>query len=107
MDARLCWVMCASPDEARRIGRAVVEERLAACANVLADASSLFWWEGQLQEARETALVLKTRADLVPALTERVVALHSYDCPCVIALPVREGHPAYLAWIAAETKPLP
>jgi periplasmic divalent cation tolerance protein len=104
MEARLCWVMCAGPEEAQRIGRAVVEERLAACANIMADASSIYWWEGRLEQSAETPLLLKTTADLVPALTERVVALHSYACPCVIALPVSEAHPPYLAWIASETK---
>jgi periplasmic divalent cation tolerance protein len=101
---RFCWVMCADAEEARRIGRAVVEARLAACANVLGAASSIYWWQGKLEQATETPLVLKTRAALVPALIDRVKALHSYECPCVIALPVVEGYPPYLAWIAEETK---
>lgn len=104
MEHRFCWVMCASPDEAKEIARAVVGERLAACANLLAPASSLYWWQGQLEEGREVPLVLKTRADLVAALTARIAELHSYDCPCVVALPIVEGHAPYLDWLMQETK---
>ncbi len=103
MAYRFCWVMCANTDEAVKIARAVLAERLAACANVLAPATSLYWWQGRLQDSSEVPLVLKTRADLVDALTARVVALHSYECPCVVALPIAQGHAPYLAWLAKET----
>lgn len=104
MEHRFCWVMCADAEEAERIARAVVGERLAACANLLAPATSVYWWQGRLEEGREVPLVFKTRAELVEALTARVVALHSYACPCVIALPIAHGHAPYLAWLTAETK---
>lgn len=104
MDIRFCWVMCTSVDEARRIGRTLVEERLAASANLLSPAASIYWWQGQIEEATETPLVLKTKAELVPALTARVASLHAYALPCIVALPVSEAHPPYLAWVAKETK---
>jgi len=106
-DARLIYVTTAGPEEARAIGRAVVEARLAACANILDPMASLYWWEGAVQEGRETVLILKTRAELADAVTAKIRELHSYSCPCVVALPVAGGNPAFLEWIAAETRDAP
>ena len=104
MSATLVYVTASSKDEALKIARAVVEERLAACANVFQPITSIYWWQGKLQEEGETSFILKTRADLVDALTQRVKALHSYTCPCVVALPVAAGNPDFLAWIDNETR---
>ena len=104
MSATLVYVTAISKDEALKIARAVVEERLAACANVFQPITSIYWWDGKLQEEGETSFILKTRADLVDALTQRVKALHSYTCPCVVALPVAAGNPDFLAWIDNETR---
>ncbi|GAB4259764.1 MULTISPECIES: divalent-cation tolerance protein CutA [Deferrisoma] len=98
------YVTVPSREEGLRIGRALVEERLAACANVLPGLTSVYWWEGEVQEDPEAALVLKSRADLVERLTERVRELHPYSCPCVVALPIAAGNPAFLDWIRAETR---
>ena len=100
-----CYVTADSRDEALTIGRAVVEERLAACANVLDGLTSIYWWQGALEQAGEAVLILKTRAELVDRLTSRIRDLHSYECPCVVALPIDAGNPAYLDWIARETGP--
>jgi periplasmic divalent cation tolerance protein len=89
--------------EARRIGAAVVAERLAACANIIEGMRSVYWWEGKLHEATEAVLILKTTDDRLPALVARVKALHSYDCPCIEALPVVAGHQPFLDWVARET----
>ena len=89
--------------EAEAIGRALVEARLAASVNIVPGVSSLYWWEDALREGDEVMLWAKTRADLVEPLTATVKALHSYDCPCVIALPITGGNADYLAWIDAET----
>ena len=105
MAVSFCYVTAGSRDEALSIGRAVVQERLAACANVLDGMTSIYWWQGALEQAGEAALILKTRAELVERLTARIKELHSYECPCVVALPIVAGNPAYLAWIAAETTP--
>jgi periplasmic divalent cation tolerance protein len=88
--------------EALRIGRAVVEERLAACANVLDGMRSVYWWQGGVQEGGEAVLILKTTDDRLPALIERVRDLHSYDCPCIEALPVIGGNQGFLDWVASE-----
>ncbi len=103
MDMVLIYVTTSSREEATVIGRTLVAERLAACANVLAGITSLFWWEGAVQEESEVPLILKSRADLVDRVVARVTALHSYSCPCVVALPIAAGNPAFLDWIAGET----
>lgn len=102
---QLCWcyLTCASEGEALRIGRAVVEARLAACANLVPGLVSIYHWQGRIETGRECGLVLKTRADLVEALVDRVRSMHSYSVPCVVALPILAGNPDYLAWLAAET----
>ena len=93
------FVTASSPEEAARIGRALVDERLAACANLISPISSTYWWEGEVEEAKEALIILKTRQDLLGQLTHRVQALHSYTVPEVIALPIVGGNPDYLRWI--------
>jgi periplasmic divalent cation tolerance protein len=101
--ACICFVTAGSREEARAISRTLVAERLAACANLLDGMTSLYWWQGTLEQAEETVIILKTRSALVPALTERVKQLHSYECPCVVALPISAGSADYLRWIESET----
>jgi periplasmic divalent cation tolerance protein len=104
MAFRFVYMTAGSPEEARRIGRTLVEERLAACVNILDGMQSFYWWQGAVQEAPETVLIAKTRAELLERLTERVKALHGYRCPCVVALPIEGGNPAFLQWLADETE---
>lgn len=99
----LIYMTAADADEARRIGDALVAERLAACVNILPGTTSIYRWEGEIRHEAECVLIAKTRAELVERLTTRVRALHSYDCPCVVALPVAGGNPDFLSWIADET----
>lgn len=103
---KMSWVyMTASNrDEAGRIGRALVAERLAACANIVDGMQSFYWWQGKLEEGSEAVLIAKTRTALLGRLTARVKALHSYSCPCVVALPIQGGNRDYLDWLAAETR---
>lgn len=103
--ALLVYMTAENREEAEAIGRALVAERLAACVNVIDGMTSMFRWEGDVQKARETVLIAKTGMDRFPALRERVLSLHSYDCPCIVALPVVEGHARFLEWIADETRP--
>ncbi|MCR6632177.1 MAG: divalent-cation tolerance protein CutA [Magnetospirillum sp.] len=102
-DARLIYVTAPNRDEALKLARLLVGERLAACANVLDPITSVYWWDGKVNEEPEVALVLKTTEGQVAALTERLRAAHPYDCPCVVSLPITGGNPDFLAWIAAET----
>jgi periplasmic divalent cation tolerance protein len=105
MSAVFAYVTAGSPEEADRLARTIVAERLAACANVIPGMRSVYWWEGAIGEAAETIVLFKTRRDRFEALAARVKVLHSYDCPCVVALPVTAGLPAYLGWIEAESTP--
>jgi periplasmic divalent cation tolerance protein len=92
-----------TPERAAEIARAVVEERLAACGNVVPGLRSIYRWEGKVQDDAEALLVLKTTRARFELLRERVLSLHPYQVPEVIALPVEAGSAPYLAWIAAET----
>ena len=103
MECCFCYVTAGSRDEAMAIGRALVEERLAACANLIEGMTSVYRWRDTIQEDREVVLIAKTRRELVDRLTARVRELHSYETPCVVALPLQGGNPAFLNWIAAET----
>jgi periplasmic divalent cation tolerance protein len=105
MAVSFCYVTARSREEALTIGRTVVQERLAACANMLDGMTSIYWWRGALEQATEAVLILKTRAELVERLTARIRELHTYECPCVVALPIAAGNPDYLDWIARETAP--
>ena len=97
-------VTAATADEAAAIGRALVESRLAACVNVVGPIRSIYRWQGAVEEASEHLLVVKGRASDLAALDARVRALHSYDVPEVLALPVTGGSAAYLAWLDEATR---
>jgi len=99
----LLYVTAGSPEEALRIGKTLVEERLCACVNVFPEMRSVYWWEGKVQEDREAVFVVKTRRTLVDKVRERILALHSYTCPCILELPVEGGHQPFLEWILKET----
>ncbi len=90
--------------QAALIGRALVEERLAACVNILGKIRSMFWWDGRVNDEREVAMIAKTRASLIGKLTARVKQLHSYDCPCIVALPLTGGNPDFFTWLGEQTK---
>lgn len=91
-----------SAEVAERIGRSLVEDRLAACVNVVAGITSIFKWEGSIERESEVLVILKTTAGHVEALERRVVELHPYEVPEVIAFPVEAGHAPYLSWVRAE-----
>jgi periplasmic divalent cation tolerance protein len=105
MAVMFVYATAADAAEAERIGRAVVSERLAACANVLPGMRSIYWWQGKMEEGAEAVLILKTTAARLAALVARVKALHSYGCPCVEALEVTDGNPEFLAWVEREAAP--
>jgi periplasmic divalent cation tolerance protein len=101
----LLYVTASHEEEAAAIGRALVAEKLCACANVISPMRSIYRWEGKLAEEREAVLIVKTREDRVEAVTARVGELHSYTLPCVVALPVMGGSAAFLDWVVAESGP--
>jgi len=105
-DKRVVFVTCSSEEEASRIARALVAERLAACVNILeSPVRSVYRWKGNVETAMEHLLVIKTRRARLAALEAAVKRLHSYDTPEVIALPVAEGSRKYLSWLDASVRP--
>ena len=106
MASDFCFVYmtAGSVDEARMIGEALVLERLAACVNVIEGMTSIYRWEGEVRRDAEIVLIAKTRKDRLDRLSERVKTLHSYECPCIVALPVEVGNPAFLNWIDEQIK---
>ena len=105
-DGEFCEVDVTGPDPAWLAGytRTLVEERLAACGHQLAAIRSVYRWEGAVHDESEARVALHTRRSLVPAIVARTDELHPYDVPCVIAMPLNGGNPAYLAWIGQETR---
>ena len=100
---RVVLMTAPDADAARRVARTLVDERLIACANLVPGVTSLYRWQGAVEEAGEVLVVMKTRASLVPRLFERAAALHPYDVPELLALPVSDGLAAYRRWVVEET----
>lgn len=107
MSVLLAYSTCPDAASADRIARALVNERLAACVNRLPGVQSTYRWQGQVEQADEVLLLIKTTADRLDAMTARLRALHPYELPELIAVEVHSGLPAYLDWVAAETTPTP
>lgn len=102
MKIHMIYVTTKDSDEARRIGKHLVQNQLAACVNIFDQMNSIYVWDGELQDDREAVMIAKTVEDKVPSVIKAVRQLHSYVCPCVLALPVGDGNPDFLAWIAEQ-----
>jgi len=102
MAIQLVYMTMGDTEEARRIGRALIESRLAACVNLIAPMHALYRWQGKIQEDQEVVMIAKTTSDRVSQLKEKVVSLHSYECPCVVCLPIEDGHGPFLDWIREQ-----
>ncbi len=98
------FVTCGSEEEALKIANALVESRLAACANLVAPIRSIYRWEGKIWDEKEWLLIIKTEKHRFEELEKRVKSLHSYSVPEIISLPIVEGSSAYLNWIRENTK---
>lgn len=97
------YAVFADAAEAERIARIIVEERFAACANILGPCRSIYRWQGAVEEADEVAALFKTREALAPRLIARLAELHSYDVPAAVVWPVADALPSYSNWVEAET----
>lgn len=104
-DCVLVYLTAASRTEAERLGRALVEARVAACANILDGMQAIYRWQGQVEAAPEAVLLAKTTQARLPELEVLVKQLHSYQCPCIVALPLLAGSAEYLAWLRAQVAP--
>ena len=103
---KYCWVYmtAGSLEEAKNIGQMLVEQNLVACVNLLENMTSIYKWEDKLEEGQEVVMIAKTRKTLMPKLIETVNSLHSYDCACILELPIQGGNPEFLSWIETETE---
>ncbi len=98
-------VLCTCPkDSADKIADVVLSKRLVACVNIISGIKSKYWWEGKINTEEESLLIMKTRSDLVPELTDKIKEIHPYKVPEIITFRIMEGNPDYLEWIAEETK---
>jgi periplasmic divalent cation tolerance protein len=102
-DRIFIYVACGDIKEARKIAGHCVTERLAACGNILHSMESVYWWDGQINSEQEVVLILKTQTKNYDAVEKAVKSLHSYECPCICALPVTQGFKPYLDWMASES----
>lgn len=101
-DIFFVYVTCPSENVAAHIAKAMIEQRRAACANILPAGRSFFRWDGKMEEADEVTIIFKTVKDAWAGLRDAVVAMHPYDTPCVVALPVADGHAPFLQWVREE-----
>lgn len=99
------YITASDRQEAERIGRQCVSERLAACANVIPAITSYFWWEGKVDQSGEAALILKTASSRLDELKQRVRQLHSYECPCIVAWKIESGDQSFLDWVREVVAP--
>jgi periplasmic divalent cation tolerance protein len=105
MKANFIYMTAGSKDEAKKIGKELVISRLAACINILDNMNSFYLWEGEIQDDTEVVMIAKTTEDRIPELIEKVRSMHSYDCPCIVSLPVSSGYQPFLDWIADNSSP--
>jgi periplasmic divalent cation tolerance protein len=105
MTEPVCEIVITAADEAwlQQFTRSLVEDRLAACGQLISPIRSIYRWDDAVQDDTEVRVALHTRRSLAPAIVERARAEHSYEVPCVLVLPVENGNPDYLAWVVAST----
>jgi periplasmic divalent cation tolerance protein len=104
MKINFIYMTIGNKAEARKIGTELVTSRLAACVNIFDNMNSMYLWEDKIQDDTEVVMIAKTTETLVPQLIEKVKSLHSYDCPCIVSLPVSDGHRPFLDWIVEQVK---
>jgi periplasmic divalent cation tolerance protein len=102
MEPVLLYITAPNREEAISLSRELLGQRLIACANIVDHAISLYHWQGQIEHAPEALIIAKTLESQVERVTERVKALHSYSCPCVVAVPIAGGNPDYIEWLGGE-----
>jgi periplasmic divalent cation tolerance protein len=102
--AVVIFVTCSSEPEARKIADLLLNDRKAACVNIVLRVDSSYWWKGKLESATESMLIIKTKASLLSEIVELVKAAHSYQVPEIIAMPIIGGNEDYLEWMDAETE---
>ena len=103
MEHILLYITCVSKQEAEKISKVLVAKKLVACTNILGEISSLFRWQNEVKNEQEWAMIAKTKQSLLDEIVKEVKANHSYECPCIIALPIIGGSSDFLKWLDEET----
>ncbi len=101
MKVQLIYITTGSMEEAQKIAAVLVKERLAACANIIENIRSIYVWKNEFHNEKEALLLAKTIKNRVPELIKRVREIHSYECPCIVSLPITDGFPPFLDWVAS------
>ncbi|MDZ4662287.1 MAG: divalent-cation tolerance protein CutA [Pseudomonadota bacterium] len=103
---KFCWIYTTvkNKKEALRISRVLVSEKLVACANIFSGMESVYRWKGKIETSREVGVIFKTRSTNYTRVEKRIIGLHSYECPCVVMLPLAKGSRSYLKWLAQNTQ---
>ncbi len=104
MSVTLVYITAGDTQEAKEIGGELVMRHLAACVNIFDKMESMYWWEGKLETSSEVVLLAKTTPELVEQLIQTVKNIHSYDCPCIVALESKEGNEEFFDWVKSHTK---
>lgn len=104
-DKVVIMVTASSRRECRRIARRLIEEKLAACVNITQPIQSVYWWEGKIDQGREFLMFIKTTRDLFQQIRSEIALIHSYHTPEIICLPIIDGSPNYLQWVADSVRP--
>ncbi|MEO6113879.1 MAG: divalent-cation tolerance protein CutA [Sphingomicrobium sp.] len=104
MTVAIVYAVFADVDEAKRIGRTLVEERLAACINILGPCTSIYWWEGEVAQSDEAPAILKTTIEQADTLIARLADLHSYEVPAIAVWPAERAHHAFAEWVESELR---
>lgn len=99
MNIVLAYITTKNKSEAKKIGKILLQERLAACINIFDNMQSMYWWKGKIEEANETVLVAKTTKKLFPKVSKKVKSIHSYSVPCILQLEVKDGNKEYVKWL--------
>ena len=98
------YITAKNKAEAKRIGKVLLQKRLAACVNILDGMHSIYWWKGKIEQARETVLIAKTTRKLFPKLLKKVKSVHSYEVPCILQLEVKGGNREYINWLLKNVR---
>lgn len=103
MSAIMIYITCAGSEEAEKIASHLLDRGLVACANIMAPHRAIYKWQGKVENAQETAMIVKTREGLFEQVRAEICAMHSYECPCIVAVPLVAGHEPFLQWINEQT----
>jgi len=100
----LVYITTSGEKESKKIGRTIVEERLAGCINIISTIESLYWWKGEIEEDNESILIVKTKVSSIENIIKRVKEIHSYENPAILAIPIIEGSKEYLDYLDGEIR---